>query len=192
VKVNRKRKPVRRAKPKVKPWAEQYLTDHAVSVEFALRSHVKIYDDRILFHRICPLTGRDLDATSTRHKVPPIDTKTGKPMKFTRKRGGGNVLYFPSSLNWKPAFADTSVDFYIVESECSALALAERDFYAIGTGGKDGVFMAGTKKQKLHEYLSNIKWSGRRVLLAFDGDVLTNQDVRESAHAAAKLFAEAV
>ncbi len=157
-----------------------------------MQSHVKLCDDRILFHRICPLTGKDLDATSTRHKVPPTDPKTGKPMKFTRKRGGGSVLYFPSCLNWKLAFADTSVDFYIVESECSALALAEHDIYAIGTGGKDGVFMAGTKRQKLHEYFSNIKWGGRRVLLAFDGDALTQEDVRESAHAAAKLFAEAV
>ncbi len=173
-----------------KPWAEQYLQDRAVDVEFAKRCGVKVYDERIVFPRIHPLTGNDLNASSTRHQTPPTDPKTGKAMKFTRRPGVGNVLYFPRCLDWKTAFSNTSIDLYIVESECSALALAQRGLYAIGTGGKDNVFMVGTKKQKLHEQFNLIKLTGRRVLLAFDGDMATNPLVRDSVQAAAKLFRE--
>jgi hypothetical protein len=174
-----------------KPWAEKYLEDRAVDLDFAKRCGVKVYGERVMFPRIHPLTGNDLNASSTRHQTPPTDPKTGKAMKFTRRPGVGNVLYFPRCLDWKTAFSDTSIDLYVVESECSALALAQRGLYAIGTGGKDNVFMAGTKRQTLHEHFSLIKLRGRRVFLGFDGDMAINPQVRDSVEAAAKLFAEA-
>jgi hypothetical protein len=182
---------VKASKIAAKTWAEQYLEDHAVPVAFAKENHVKLYDARIIFQRIHPLTGEILDASSIRHKEPPLDPKTGKPMKFTRKRGAANVLYYPAHWNWKLAFNDTSTDLYIVESECSALALAMLGLVAIGTGGKDMVFMAGTKKQKLHEDFEQIKLAGRKVYLLFDGDTASNPEVKASVDAAAKLFAEA-
>lgn len=173
-----------------KPWAESYLEERAVTVEFAEANDVKLGKDRVVFVKTHPLSNAPLDSSRTRHEKPPLD-KHGKPMKFTQKRGE-SFPYFPKHWDWKEIFADPSFEIYIVESECSALAAAQREFIAIAVGGCDGAFMAGTHRQKLHPIFSEMVLKGREVFIVFDGDSNTNDNVHNAEQATAKLFAEAV
>lgn len=173
------------------PWGEQYLETHATTPAFARKNNVEIHQEYIVFVKTHPLTGALLNSTRTRHKVPPINPKTGKEMKFTQKSGEA-FPYFPTHWDWPSIFADSSVDIFIVESECSALAAAQRGFVTIGVGGCDGVFMVGTRRQKLHPIFSEMRLAGRRVYVVFDADRETNDNVHDAEQAAAKLFAEAV
>jgi len=179
-----------KAKPTKEPWAESYLKERAVTVEFAEANEVKLYKDHIVFVKTHPLSNALLDSSRTRHEKPPLG-KDGRPMKFTQKPGE-SFPYFPKHWNWTKVFADPSFEIYIVESECSALAGAQRGFIAIAVGGCDGVFMTGTHRQKLHPIFSEMALKGRKVFIAFDGDSKKNSNVHDAEQAAAKLFAEAV
>ncbi|MGP8226692.1 MAG: DUF3854 domain-containing protein, partial [Terracidiphilus sp.] len=172
-------------------WGKQYLEAHATTPAFARKNNVVINPENIVFTKTQPLSGALLNSTRTRHKVPPINPKTGKEMKFTQKSGEA-FPYFPTHWDWPSIFADSSVDIFIVESECSALAAAQRGFVTIGVGGCDGVFMVGTRRQKLHPIFSEMRLAGRRVYVVFDADRETNDNVHDAEQAAAKLFAEAV
>jgi hypothetical protein len=180
----------RKSKPTEKPWPNQYLEGRAVDVEFAKANNVELHDDRNIFVKHHPLTRARLDSSRTRHRVPPLD-KDDKPMKFTQRRHGEGFPYFPVHWDWSRIFTDTSIDLYIVESECSALALAQRGVAAIGVGGCDGVFMAGTRRQKLHPIFSEMVLKGRKIYIVFDADTKLNKNVHDAEQAAAKLFGEA-
>ncbi len=178
------------AKPSV-PTARKYLCDHGVSAEFAESCGVKIQRGRIIFDKFEPMTGALLDSGRSRPLDPQPDPKTGKLMKFVQKRGTESRLYFPRVLDWRAAFLDTSIPLFLVESECFALALAERGYYAIGTGGKDNIFLSGSKRTALHPDFDEIQLRGRKVYLMFDADDKVNPQVRASIEAAARLLSEA-
>ena len=182
--------PPRKTKSAEKPWSEQYLEEHAVTVEFAEANNVEIHGDRIIFVKHHPLSRARLDSSRTRHKVPPIG-KDGKPMKFTQRHGEG-FPYFPAHWDWARIFTDPAVDIFIVESECSALAGAQRGLVVIAVGGCDGAFMPGTHRQKLHPIFSEMVLKGRKVYIVFDADAKSNKNVHDAEQAAAKLFSEAV
>ncbi len=178
------------AKPLNKLWGEQYLEEHAVTVEFAKANNVEIHDDRNVFVKHHPLSKARLDSSRTRHRVPPLD-KDGRPMKFTQRHGEG-FPYFPVHWDWSRIFTNPIVDIFIVESECSALAGAQRGLVVIAVGGCDGVFMPGTRRQKLHPIFSEMVLKGRKVYMVFDADAKSNKNVHDAEQATAKLFAEAV
>jgi hypothetical protein len=180
----------RKAQPETL-WAKQYLEERDVPIEFAEQNGVQLCEEYIVFEKRHPLSGALLTSSRTRHKVPPLDPKTGKPMKFTQKRGQ-SAPYFPKHWNWNHVFETPSIDIFIVESECSALSAARHGWAAIAVGGCDGVFMSGTHRQKLHPIFSEIKLKGRRVYIVFDADSKNNSNVHAAEQAAAKLFAEAV
>jgi Domain of unknown function (DUF3854) len=173
------------------PTARKYLSEHGVSVEFAQRCGVKIQPGRIIFPKYDPMTGELLDSGRIRPMDPKPDPKTSRMMKFIQRRGTESRLYFPKFWDWKSAFLDTSIPLFLVESECSALALAERGYHAIGTGGKDNIFLSGSKRTALHPDLDGIRLRGRKVYLMFDADDKVNPQVRASIEAAASLLSEA-
>jgi hypothetical protein len=180
----------RKARPVEKPWANQYLEDRAVDAEFAQANNAELHGDHIVFVKHHPLTHARMDSSRTRHKVPPLD-KDGRPMKFTQRRAEA-FPYFPVHWDWSRIFKDPAVDLFIVESETSALAGAQRGLPVIGVGGCDGVFMAGARRQKLHPIFSEVVLKNRRIFLVFDADSRSNKNVHDAEQAAAKLFAEAV
>jgi hypothetical protein len=177
------------AKPALKAWAENYLEERAVTVDFAKANGAELHKNRIVFTKFHPLSNVRLDSSRTRHEKPPLIA--GKPAKFTQKRGE-SFPYFPTHWNWTGIFADSSTNIFIVESECSALAAAQRGLIAIAVGGCDGAFMKDTHRQKLHPIFSEMTLKGRKVFIVFDADTKSNDNVHAAQQAAAKLFAEAV
>ncbi len=182
--------PPRKTKPTEKPWSTQYLEDRAITVEFAKANNVETHDERIVFVKHHPLSHERMKSGRTRFKVP-IVGKDCKPQKFSQPSGEA-FPYFPAHWDWSRVFTDPAVDIFIVESEASALAGAQRGLVVIAVGGCDGAFMTGTRRQKLHPIFSEMVLKGRKVYIVFDADSTLSKNVHDAEQATAKLFAEAV
>lgn len=105
--------------------------------------------------------------------APRADKSTGKPIKYESPRQRGNEIYFPPGI--AAALADPTAPLVLTEGEKKALAATQEGFACIGLVG---VFGWKTKDSAtLPPALAAIPWRGRRVYLAFDSDMLTNEKV---------------
>jgi hypothetical protein len=179
----------RRTKPAEKLWADQYMEERGFDREFAEQNGAEIERDRIVFIKFHPLTGLRVEGSRTRLREP--ITIKGKPAKFIQRKDTNSSPYFARCLNWKSIFADPSCPIVISEGETRSLAGAKHHIPVIGCGGVDGVFMAGTHRQKLHPIFEEMVLKGRTIYICFDADAESNSNVRNAENAAAKLFVEA-
>ncbi len=103
--------------------------------------------------------------------------------KYEAPAGVGNHAYFPPGT--LQALTDPSIELVVVEGEKKALASDQAGFPTIGVSGvwnwcqkrprrADG---SGRGQFKLIDSLAAVKWQGRRVVIVFDSDVGTNENV---------------
>jgi hypothetical protein len=108
----------------------------------------------------------------------------GKPIKYESPLKSGNHLYIPPGVG--AALADPTKELLIVEGEKKALAAAQHGFPCVAlTGvwswqvarpkGDDG---RGTGPRELIPDLAAVAWPGRRVVIAFDSDILDKPAVQ--------------
>ena len=108
---------------------------------------------------------------------PPID-KNGKVNKYLRKKGSGNRLFIPQSLDAK-ILDDPNVTLVFCEGEKKAIKANQEGIPAIAISGvnnfkdKDGILTD----------FNHIKFKQRLVYLVPDNDVHTNPRIREAMQA---------
>jgi hypothetical protein len=180
----------RRTRPTEKSWADQYIEERGFDRAFAEQNGVEIERDRIVFLKFHPLTGGRIEGSRTRLREP--ITIKGKIAKFIQRKNTESFPYFAPCLNWKAIFTDASCPIVVSEGETRALTGAKHHIPVIGCGGVDGVFMAGTHRQKLHPIFDEIVLKGRTIFICFDADAELNSNVGAAENAAARLFVEAV
>lgn len=145
----------------------------------------------IVYPYFNPLNGDRWTARLRRDK-PEVDSE-GKPQnKYISAWGDNRHLHFPPRAG--ALLGDASVPVVIVEAEKSDLALTAlaaqfgRSLLAIGTGGcwgwrgKTGITVGpkGEREQVRGPLpdLDGIAWTGRKAIIIFDANVVSNSDVR--------------
>jgi hypothetical protein len=180
-------------------WSKEYLPARGIPNEFAKDSGVVVRDSRtgegqITFQKFHPLTDEELNGSRTRLEKPWID-KNGKEQHWKQAHDSGNFPYFAPTLPWKEIFGDIDTPVTISEGETRSLAGAQYGIPIMGCGGCNGVFEAGSQRQKLHpifkEMVMHRGKKHRHLVLAFDADADSNDNVRSAESAAIKLFIDA-
>jgi hypothetical protein len=130
-------------------------------------------------------------------KLPYFDTK-GKPTKFYRIRyleslpgfsvakpqryaqlaGTLNEVYLPPILNqsWEEILADPNVPIYFTEGELKAAAGCVAGLATVGLGGVD-VWRSNKRGIGLLPVLDAAEWNQRSVVIIYDSDASTNENV---------------
>ncbi|MBL9092407.1 MAG: DUF3854 domain-containing protein [Planctomycetaceae bacterium] len=103
--------------------------------------------------------------------------KDGKPVKYESPIGQPNRVYYPPGTESLVDNADQ--ELLITEGEKKALAGTQNGFPAIGLVGIYG--WKDARNERLLPELERISWKQRRVFIAFDSDIRTNQNVRDAA-----------
>jgi putative DNA primase/helicase len=111
--------------------------------------------------------------TRVRPDNPPLQPG-GKPRKYIQPIGQANRVYVPAGVHG--VIGDPSIRLVIVEGEKKALKCTQEDIPAIGLTGCTSWHPA--KAMTLLPDLERIAWKNRDVLICFDSDVATNQDVK--------------
>jgi hypothetical protein len=152
------------------------------------------YFDPVAYHRVTARLRRD---------HPEVDSEGKVQNKYITAWGDNRHLYFPPGVD--ALLSDATVPIAFVESEKSALALTaladrhRRRLLAVATGGcwgwrgKTGI-EAGPNGERVEVKgplpdFGLLRLSGRKVLLAFDSNVISNPRVRDACTALAENLA---
>jgi AAA domain/Domain of unknown function (DUF3854) len=189
-------------KPAAKtPWPVLYLDARGVPIEKAKERGVVVHpnsttnDGHIKFQKFHPLTGEELAGSRTRYEKSWTD-KNGKEQHWKQAPDSGNFPYFAQGLPWAAWFHDLDVPIIVSEGETRALVGAVQDIPIpiVGCGGCNGVFEAGSQRQRLHPIFKEMAMKRgkkqRHIILAFDADTDSNDNVHSAESAAIKLFIE--
>ncbi|MEE9294582.1 MAG: phage/plasmid primase, P4 family [Phycisphaerae bacterium] len=113
----------------------------------------------------------------------PRSTDDGKVIKYETPKGTKNRVYFPPGVEDQLQGADT---FVVTEGEKKSLAVSQHGTPCIGLAGvwawqrrrKRTDTGRAYGKRVLIPDLAGIGWKGKRVVVAFDSDVVTNTHVQ--------------
>lgn len=97
-----------------------------------------------------------------------------KARRYGQPKKSGTRAYFCPLMDWPAILEDTSETIYITEGEKKAIAMCAAGFACIALGG---VFNFTNGGEELMEELAAIGWSGRRVVIVFDSDALSNPNI---------------
>lgn len=109
------------------------------------------------------------------YRIRPDEVRAFEPeAKYRTRRGDSNRLYIP--LTTWAVLDDPKIPLLIAEGEKKALAAMQAGYKAIGVAGVYGWRSKGGPI----EDLDLPKWRDRRVVVVYDSDVWTNDNVREA------------
>jgi len=129
------------------------------------------------------LDGKRLDYLRLKPDCP-LKDKKGRARKYESPKGAANRAYFPPLA--LDAVKDASRAIVIVEGEKKAAKAAQEGFPAVGLVGTYGWCIKRQKgksgksvgKWELLPDLAALPWKGRTVIIVFDSDAVTNNNVR--------------
>jgi P4 family phage/plasmid primase-like protien len=99
-----------------------------------------------------------------------------KPQRYDQPEGAPPHLYLaPLKVDWAAVKADSTVPLYVVEGEKKAAALCKAGLAAIGVGGV-ACWRSKEYSGALPQW-DEFAWSGRRVTIAYDADIVEKPDV---------------
>jgi hypothetical protein len=116
---------------------------------------------------------------------PPKLGRPPKPRKYDQPSGVLPRAYFPPTQPWAKIIKDTSVPIFITEGEKKAAKACKEGFPTIGLGGIWNFMSKKLGIQFLKE-LTDINWSGREVVIAYDSDIESNAQNRKAIHELSK------
>lgn len=123
----------------------------------------------------------------------PRKSKEGKGIKYEAPKDHPSRIYIPERLN--PSIRDLTVAVWMLEGEKKTLLHNQAGFAAVGAPGvwqfNDAPIYQAEKKLQLHANLNGIVTPGRQVIILFDRDIDTNEQIVKAAARAVRLFTEA-
>ena len=99
-----------------------------------------------------------------------------KPMRYVQPTSTISEVYMPPLIDWRALQADPNQDLVITEGEFKAAYCTRHVAPCLGLGGVYS-WRSAKKKLPLLPVFYDFKWSGRRVIVAFDSDATTNHMV---------------
>jgi hypothetical protein len=101
-----------------------------------------------------------------------------KPQKYAQPAGTLNEAYFPPLLptSWESIAADVNVGIYITEGELKAACACSLGLATIGLGGVD-VWRSTRRGIDFLPALKSFQWQNRTVVILFDSDAASNENV---------------
>jgi P4 family phage/plasmid primase-like protien len=128
-----------------------------------------------------PLGGADHQEVRVKPAFPIEIVKKNGEISYakyvTRSGANGRIFYSSLALECDRWLSDTSVDVLLTEGEKKSEAAATAGFVALSLPGVTMWHAKGCKG--LHPDLAHVAWGGRRVVICFDRDALTNAHVRK-------------
>lgn len=119
----------------------------------------------------------DLDGRNGYSRIRPDNPRqfAGRKLKYESPKGEPNQVYIPpDTRDWLA----TAGELLITEGEKKALAATQAGFPTIGLVGVHG--WKQKAEQALLPTLERIEWNKRRVIVAFDSDIGTNEHIQHA------------
>ena len=111
--------------------------------------------------------------------------KKDKVVKYSQPKGTEPHLYFPPCINWKKIANDPTITICFTEGEKKAYAASKAGIPTIGLGGVWS-FKSKKLRKELIDDFKDIVLNNRKVLICYDNDIRSNEDVSNALHAFAK------
>lgn len=100
-----------------------------------------------------------------------------KTTRYFQAAGTGLHAYFPPFVDWQKVALDVTQTLLITEGEKKAASATVHGFPCVGLGGVDCFASKKDDTLLLPELQEGIRWEGRDVVIIFDSDAATNQNV---------------
>ncbi|TWU08849.1 hypothetical protein CA54_40860 [Symmachiella macrocystis] len=123
-----------------------------------------------------------------RPDTPRTSGKDKRPIKYESPRKSQNRAYFPPHDCWSSVIEDTQQRIMITEGEKKAAKACQEGFPTIGLAGVWNWKPESTKVDSLIVDLDTINWSGREVVISFDSDIATNENIQDAESRLANLL----
>jgi len=123
-----------------------------------------------------------------RPDTPRKSRKDGRPIKYESPRKSQNRAYFPPHISWRSVI-DEKLRIFITEGEKKSAKAMQEGFPTIGLAGIWNWKPDSEKADCLIPDLEVIDWSEREVVIIFDSDVTTNQNIQDAESRLAKQLA---
>lgn len=107
-----------------------------------------------------------------------------KALRYVQPAGGINEVYLPPFVDWRRMAENTNIPLTITEGELKAAAASKHGIPTIGLGGV-WCFKSNRAVVSLLPMLKEITWKGRRVVICYDSDAVTNPEVVKAENALA-------
>ena len=114
-----------------------------------------------------------------------LEGKNKKIVKYSQPKGTEPHLYFPPCINWLKIVADPSITITFTEGEKKAYAASKAGIPTIGLGGVWSFKSKKLRKDLIDDFKS-IVFINRKVLICYDNDIHSNEEVGKALHAFAK------
>ncbi|MCG3138982.1 MAG: hypothetical protein HJJLKODD_02854 [Phycisphaerae bacterium] len=146
--------------------------------ELARLANWKFWPKRMGAALVIPFTGPE-GAASEYHRLKPDNPrpdKNGKSVKYESPKGKSNRIFIPPGTF--AILSAPSKPLFITEGEKKAAKVDQEGFPCVGLAGVFG-WKNRDSEQLIHD-LRQIVWSGRQVIICFDSDIDTNQNVQDA------------
>lgn len=114
-----------------------------------------------------------------------LRNQSNKVVKYSQPKGSEPKLYFPPCIKWAKLLKDSSIPITFTEGEKKAYKACKEGIPTIGLGGVWS-FKSKRLRKPLIDDFKNIELPGRKILLCFDNDSRSNEDVMRALRAFAK------
>jgi Domain of unknown function (DUF3854)/Family of unknown function (DUF5906) len=106
-----------------------------------------------------------------------FEALTGKKaLRYVQRTGGTNEVYLPPFVDWQKLAENTAIPLVITEGELKAACATKVGIPTIGLGGVY-CFKSVKQREALLPMLRQIEWAGRKVIICYDSDAVTNPNV---------------
>ena len=114
-----------------------------------------------------------------------LEGKNKKIVKYSQPKGTEPHLYFPPCIKWAKILKDTSITITFTEGEKKAYKACKMGIPTIGLGGVWS-FKSKKLRKNLIDDFKAINLNNRKILICYDNDIRSNEDVTNALHAFAK------
>ncbi len=111
--------------------------------------------------------------------------KDKKAVRYSQVKGTEPRLYFPPCIKWDNILKDSSITITFTEGEKKAYKACKEGVPTIGLGGV-WAFKSKKLQKNLIDDFKDVILSDRKVLICYDNDLQTNEDVLKALRAFAK------
>jgi len=112
-----------------------------------------------------------------------------KQLRYAQPPDTVNELYLPPLVDWAGIALDPTIGIVITEGELKAACGCKHGIPTIGLGGV-WCFKAVKHNMPILPMFAEFKWTGRRVLICYDSDAVTNPLVIQAENALASTLLE--
>jgi len=133
----------------------------------------------------CDQNGDYIGFQRVRPDNPRKSRKDDRPIKYESPRKSQNRAYFPPHSDWRGVIDDKRM-ILITEGEKKSAKATQEGFPTIGLAGVWNWKSEAAKVDSLIPDLDAIDWNGRDVVIAFDSDIATNENIQDAESRLAK------